>query len=261
MQKLQVLSQKAYDHNRNQLANAGRIAQYRQDAACMFLDAVDRMDLEKPSVGAAPTLQMPSSGLPAASDAANAQVVYEYLGELSRVYAAEPRLWASLTHGDFWAYTRWRFPVPAKDEDAGDYIHTHWFVKGNSLASLRRNAVARLWWAAFLTVAPWEHDVSCEPFRHADRFHYTKMLLKSQQVYQDVMEREFGSNLRLRICFLDALEKHASSVTSLDRLVRDASVQLTLLLEFRHLLTLPVAEMRQVCDDIVSYSTRNIEAA
>ena len=73
----------------------------------------------------------------------------------------------------------------------------HWFISGKGLAALRRNAVARLWWAAHLTCAPWESDPKLAPFKNADRYFYTKVLLRSQQVFQDTIERDFGRDPEL----------------------------------------------------------------
>lgn len=259
MPKLQILTEAAYSRLREPTNLKAALSGYRTDSECSLVADSDRLDLPIYDLNGRVSLSMPEEGLASKSDAENAQLVYEYLGPLKPVYAAEGRLWASLTHGEFWGYSRWRFPLPAHDESAVTYIRSHWFVEGRSLAALRRNAVSRLWWAAALTVAPWERDPDLLIFQKADRYHFTKGLLASQQVYQDVMERDFGSNLRLRISFLDALLAHASGSLSLDKLVKESAVQMTLLLRFRHLLTLPVPEMSEVCKQVVGYAKSNLD--
>ena len=189
--------------------------------------------------------------LRARSDAGNAERLFRSLSHLKPVYATDRRLWAAMCHGQYWRYTRWRFPGIPDGDRAQTFIRSHWFVAGGGLGGLRRNAVARLWWAAYLTVAPWERDPALEFLSHPDRFHYTKILLSSQQVYQDVIERDFGSSLHLRICLLDAFGRHRDAVSSADTLISRTCARLNLQLEYRHLLTLPPREMHTHCLDQV----------
>jgi hypothetical protein len=261
MPKLQILTEAAYCRLSEPTNLKAVLSGYRTDSECSLVANSDRLDLPIYELNGSASLSMPKEGLASKSDAENAQLVYEYLGPLKPIYAAEGRLWASLTHGDFWEYSRWRFPLPENDESAVKHVRSHWFVESSGLAALRRNAVARLWWAAELTVAPWERDSALTIFQKADRYHFTKGLLASQQVYQDVMERDFGSNLRLRISFLDALLEHANGSPSLDKLVKESAVQMTLLLRFRHLLTLPVPEMSEACKEVVGYAKSNLDRA
>ena len=258
MPKLKLLTQAAHDRLRDSTNLQAALPGYRTDASCCLLTDSDRLELAIYDVNGNPSLTMPNNGLPSKTDSANAQAVHEYLGPLKPIYAAEGRLWASLTHGEFWEYSRWRFPVPTEDASAASHIRSHWFVEGSGLAALRRNAVARLWWAAALTIAPWERDPDLHVFQKADRYHFTKCLLASQQVYQDIMERDFGSNLRLRISFLHAISEYHNGSLSLDKLVREAAIQMTLLLRFRHLLTLPVTEISESCKQIVEYAGNNL---
>lgn len=262
MPQLKILTQPAYTQLWSDVIKVDRQADYRDTGSCGFLAAADRSELRQQTASALPLLSMHSTGASRAStDAANAIATYEYVGRLPPNLAAEPRVWASLCHGEFWAYARWRFAMPEAEDAMARHIRQHFFVSGSGLAALRRNAVARLWWASSLTVAPWDTDPECERFRKADRYHYTRVLLASQQVYQDVMEREFGSNLRLRISFLDALDEHRTAIRSLDNLVRESSKQLLVLLRFRHLLTLPVDDMRRACGEVVKFSMNNLEVA
>jgi hypothetical protein len=257
MAKLRILTQPAYDRLRDALASPNGTATYATPGPCTSIVPKDDLqDLPIYSVRGALTLVTATAQgqHPASTDGVNAEAVYSYLGAMKPVYAADPRVWAAMAHTECWEYARWRFPLPSDPQKVRDHVRSHWFVNGAGLAALRRNAVARLWWAAALTVAPWEQDSACTVFQKADRFYYTKVLLASQQVYQDVMEREFGSNLRLRIAFLDALDRKKKVVSSLDDLVKAAVVNLTLLLEFRHLLTQDLSEMQGACDDVVTWA-------
>jgi hypothetical protein len=183
----------------------------------------------------------------ASTDPENAERIYRALGNLKPVYATDRRLWTALTHGPYWGYTRWRYPRIPEGERGTTYVRSHWFASGSGLSALRRNAIARLWWGAHLTIAPWERDEGLTRFAHANRFHYTRIMLSSQQLYQDIMERDFGSNMRLRICLLDTLDARRAMVSNFDHLVRRFVTRINLVLEYQHLLTLPVDKMYARC--------------
>jgi len=231
------------------------IAIYREEAEFPFVDADKLVRTTIRVVGDPPDLTVDGSSKikRAADDAANAARVYAYLGELDRTQAADPRLWATLTHTVFWSYAQRRWPVMETDlEKAADFIYEHWFeTSGKGLAALRRNAVSRLWWAARLTVAPWERDPELEVFKTADRERFTRILLSQQQVYFDVIERSFGSNLRLRICLLDALDRGLASVSKKDDLSKGVAKKVNLLLRHRELDALSVSELRPVLNSVV----------
>ncbi len=185
----------------------------------------------------------------AEDDFRNAVRVYEYLGPLDRTQAADPRLWTTLTHTTFWKYSQLRWPTA--DEDP-NYILTHWFERpGAGLGALRRNAISRLWWAAHLTVAPWETDNELTHLKSSDRYKFTRTLLSQAQIFQDVLEREFGSNVRIRALLLNALSKHLRDVPNKDRLSKEVSKQLLLTLKHRHVDALPAAEADPIIDALV----------
>jgi len=183
-----------------------------------------------------------------ANDAENAILIYEYLIGLSRVQAADSRLWTTLTHTTFWSYCQGRWP----SANTKNYVLDHWFeLKGKGLGALRRNAISRLWWAAHLTVAPWEKNTNLEVFKSSDRYKYTKIMLSQQQTFQDILEREYGSNLNMRICILDSLDRFHKKVSNKDELTKSVAVKLTLLLKSRKLDALSIDELLQVIDQLV----------
>ena len=125
MPKLQILTEPAYSRLREPTNLKAALSGYRTDSECSLVADSDRLDLPIYDLNGSASLSMPEEGLASKSDAKNAQLVYEYLGPLKAVYAAEGRLWASLTHGEFWKYSRWRFPLPANDESAVTHIRSH----------------------------------------------------------------------------------------------------------------------------------------
>lgn len=200
-----------------------------------------------------------TGGSRAEEDTLNAVKVYEYLGPMNRTQAADPRLWTTLTHTTFWDYCRRRWPAKGKDSN---YILEHWFERpGGGLGALRRNAISRLWWAAHLTVAPWERDRALTHLQSSDRFRFTRVLLSQAQVFQDVIEREFGSNLRLRTLFLTSLERHLPTVSKRDSLSKAASTSLLLVLKNRHLDALSLTEAENVIESVVARAAERLKAA
>lgn len=261
MHKLRIVTQDAYDRLRAALKSTTGIAAYTQPGPCGLLQLTDFQEIPLYSLRGNLHLNMAVADTERAStDAQNAEITYAHIGNIKPVYASDPRIWAALTHDTCWEYARWRFPIPSDPQKARAFIRSHWLVAGHGLAALRRNALARLWWAAALTVAPWEKEPAFSAYTKADRFYYTKVLLASQQVYQDVVEREFGSNTYIRIAFLDSLERARPSVASLDELVKRASVRMTLLLEYRHIPTIPLNELQASCDDVVNAAVTELKA-
>jgi len=85
-----------------------------------------------------PALVMPTGNAQeiAATDFENAVLVFEYLPDLSRTQAADPRLWVTLAHTTFWHYVRARWGETAK-EPLRTAVLRHWFVPEGGKASLR----------------------------------------------------------------------------------------------------------------------------
>ncbi|MBT3311740.1 MAG: hypothetical protein HN379_07075 [Desulfobacteraceae bacterium] len=142
----------------------------------------------------------------AKSDAQNAIDFHAGLYQLQPAQASDERLWAALTHSYYWEYTRDRWPMSGDIEKRKNNILSHWFVGGGK-GGLRRNAIARLWWGGFLTHAPWLKDDELSVFKQEDPYYYTKTLFSYQDIYQGLIERDYGSNLRPRIVLLDIFEE------------------------------------------------------
>lgn len=187
----------------------------------------------------------------ASHDADNAVLIYQYLS-LNRTQAADVRLWVTLAHTTFWDYTRARWGKTDTD-DLRTAVLDHWFVReGKSKAALRIHAISRLWWAAYLTHAPWERNRELSVFKTEDEFRFTRILLRNQQIYMDLIERNYGSDLRIRTCVLDALDRHLPSVSRKDDLSKETSKRLNLLVKHRQLGSLDLDSLRKTCDTLVA---------
>ena len=95
------------------------------------------------------------------------------------------------------------------DQDkALNNIHQHWLFKFSDRTAFTRNAISRLWWAAYLTYSPWEKEESLQVFQDVGNpFKYTKIMTSLSQLWFDVTEREWGGNLIYRICFLETYNR------------------------------------------------------
>lgn len=191
-------------------------------------------------------------------DTENAIKIHEYLPSLSRVQASDKRLWAYLTHVDFFDYCkkRWEFgadfdelDTPEKKESAASHYRNHWFT-ASSARSLRRNALARLWWPAHLTYAPWERYPGQGIPHHNDKYIYTKVLLSSQDTTLQILERSISWNPILLIAILEYLRKNPEiQGTKLRNLVRNLVININLLSGTRNLALLQFEHILAIIED------------
>lgn len=166
--------------------------------------------------GKTPALKIPK-GDPVPADIDNAIILYEHYRNLDETQASDPRLWVYLSHVEFRKYTMARWGLdgsykdvkdPAEKTKAINYLLEHWFISGND-RDLRRHAIARLWWAAHLTYAPWESDSEFfGDLKDKDPYYYTRVLFSTQDIYQQVLERAMGRSNHILISVLDFLGKN-----------------------------------------------------
>lgn len=192
------------------------------------------------------------------ADVENAIKVYEYLHNLDKTQASDRRLWIYLSHVTFRKYTLGRWGIKATPEEVSvnadaqrkaiSYIAEHWFLSGSS-RSLRRHSVARLWWAAYLTVAPWEKDPEYfAGLDQSDRYAYTKVLFSTQDIYQQTLERNLGRFPKLLIAILEYLRQNPDVAQNREA-IRTIMKELNLVLGYRKLSALSFDELYKVIAD------------
>jgi len=108
----------------------------------------------------------------------NCVAVWNALHWLSPYLARDERLWTFLTHVYLLEYSRTRWPIPKDDETAIKEIRRHFFVSGGR-GFERDNAVARLWWMAYL----------CDKAEGLSLHDSLKVLLYKYDVRANIMER------------------------------------------------------------------------
>lgn len=250
MDQLKIVSRNYLKQLQQDLGRAGGVDLYRQPSPPI-------LDTEKlllaPIVPAEvpPVLECATEG-GTDEEADNALKIYRWIGPLSAVQAADARLWTTLTHTIFWDYTQRRWPgLKGASENPVDYVLEHWFTKGTGKAGLRRNSVSRLWWAAHLTLKPWERDSELSCFSTEDEARFTKIMLSNQQIFFDLLERNFGGSARIRTCMLDALDAASDTPVSMTALSRESMKQLNCVGRTRNLDAMPVDSLRNLCARIV----------
>jgi hypothetical protein len=183
-------------------------------------------------------------------EVANAVAIHHWLPNLSDVQARDTRLWACLTHVVFPDYTRTRWPIPRELEKARRSVADHWFVRGRGLASLRRNAIARLWWAARLTHKPWEVP-EFGSFEQRDPYAYLRVLFSNQDIYQGLLERTYGSSRTVMVPVLEVIRRRGQGASS--KFVTELTKEVNLMCGYRELATMHPARVLEIVEKVAVY--------
>ena len=136
-------------------------------------------------------------------DLDNARIVYTALKHLSPLQASDARIWAYMTHATQWEYMRKRWPAEQYlgKEKFRDNIQERYFFMANRSRALIRNGMARLWWYGYCS-----YDESRQ-----DPFELTSALLKTLDVSQSILEREFSLNTSVTKTVLDVMLEREKS--------------------------------------------------
>lgn len=149
------------------------ISNYFEEGSC-FLEtniSIDEIELFEPE------------GPDKLYDLENTRIIFDALKHLKISQAADERLWTYLTHETFWKYMRLRWPVENKSNPA-KFIRERYFFMSNRDRSLIHNGISRLWWYGYIT---YDED-------RTDPYELTKILLKKQDIAQNLLERSFSRN-------------------------------------------------------------------
>ena len=150
-------------------------------------------------------------------DLLNAIMLHKRLDRIDPAKAADLRLWAYLAYYVCPDYVRRRWPAAYPDLDSqseeikkreAGIILSHWLFGTATDRALRRNSLARLWWAAYVTHKVWESDPELGTFKKEDPYFYTRILFTTQDIYAQSMERAFGRDRKVLICMLDLFSKN-----------------------------------------------------
>ena len=204
---------------------------------------LDQQRLKKTPIrlhGNPPDLLGESARTGPGQDAWNAIQLHRWMPEMTAVQAVDPRVWAYLTHSLYFQYSKKRWGIEG-GKDPAKHIKNRWFLRGGR-QGLLSNSIARLWWAAELTFAPWVRDrVYFAPLvdKYSDDYIFTRRLFSHQNMFQGLVARHFGGSLRIRICMLEAFERHAAKHSNLSALSEMVELKLNLICSYRVLSALP----------------------
>ncbi|ASS74803.1 hypothetical protein CIG75_07305 [Tumebacillus algifaecis] len=157
-------------------------------------------------------------GKEAHNDLHNSKIVHQAFRNLTLTEASNEQLWAYLAHVTFWEYMISRWPAVAHDEQGFDddsdddeesktnrkkdpftVVRNRYFFNGGR--SLVRHGIARLWWYGFATYDP----------NRGNPYELTEVLLKNQDLAQNLMERSFSRNIMILRTILSLLHKEGQS--------------------------------------------------
>lgn len=155
---------------------------------------------EKPNWFKTSKIYMPTTNLKLSDDKSksydyeNAVSLYTNLS-LTPGQALDERLWAYLTHVNFWGYTQDRWGK-SEGNNSVNRVRNRYFL-GSGSSKFSRNSLGRLWWSAHLT-----HSEEFE-----NKFCLTEILFKSQDIHQGLIERNFSHNTNTLKSILTALKE------------------------------------------------------
>jgi len=140
-------------------------------------------------------------------DLENSIRVHKALQMLTPVQARDPRLWARLTHVEFWLYMRQRWPVEKylpNREKAERYAVERYFVAKTESRALLRNGMARLWWYSHMT---FDQD-------RQNPYELTGVMLRNLDITQQILERSMGRCRSVLVAFLEFLLENPELLAS-----------------------------------------------
>jgi len=131
------------------------------------------------------------------SDLENSIKIFDLFNGLDLVQANDRRLWVTLTHTTFFNYSRQRW---FKDGHSDKQIMRRFHFEGASLEARMRNSISRLWWAAKITYDSTRNDP----------YELTKLLWSKQDIYQNLVERSYGTYDSVVKGFLEFYSEHGT---------------------------------------------------
>jgi hypothetical protein len=139
----------------------------------------------------------------------------------------------------------------------------HWFASGAD-RSLRRHAIARLWWAAHLTASPWERNP--EFFGRIegkeDAYALTRVVFATQDIFQQVLERSIGRDNKILVAVLDCIrDRMKADMLPTREQIRAVMKELNLISSVRNLSVLAWPELKEAVDELFIEAGSNVAEA
>ncbi len=210
-------------------------------------------------LGDAPVLKIPTKKEFNETECENAIALHKYYKSIDETQASDSRLWTYLSHVEFRDYVMKRWNSYSSEKALGDnkdkaitYLLDHYFIRDND-RGLRHHAVARLWWAAQLTYAPWEGDPDFfGDLKKDDPYYFTRVLLSDEDIYQTFLERGLGRSNRVLISVLEYLDEDKEFSGLSGRIHRSLAKELNLIYGVKKLASLDRKGLKSLIQKIGS---------
>ena len=199
---IKTISQKIYtstyaDELYLQRTSSSRLEQYaKKDFS--FLDETRTVPIEIEIVGEEPNLII-ESGDKGSLDGKNAEKFFNAYQNINIDLAMDKNFWTYLAHNNFRSYVLNRFGSQKEGTIKERFFTQAYF----SDRRLERNAIARLWWAGYLTTN-FDNDPELEYFfkDKKDPYFFTKILCDNQNLFVQALGHSFGRWKKILIATL-----------------------------------------------------------
>ena len=151
------------------------------------------------------------TGFQPGEDAINSIQLWKSLKGINRRIGSDRRVWVTLCHCEFLAYSSMRWLGAAAVPSEGT-IKTRFHFEGQSLQTRLRNSISRLWWGCELT-----YDGQA-----TDPFGLTRQFWKRQDVLEGLLGRTYGTYPNVLKGFLKFLAINPSLTTQEVRMLAKA---------------------------------------
>ena len=141
-----------------------------------------------------------NSNDPTKMDLENMKIFYPALKDLTEAQACDERLWAGLTHGDFFAYTqaRWNNPREIDNMKKENYISSRYFYSQGARSQVR-HTLAKLWWVGKMVYDDQNID---DPLHFVDTVGRRDMATRVSDLFTSSLSR----NIHLLRPFLNVVD-------------------------------------------------------
>lgn len=189
-----------------------------------------------------------------AAEASNAESVYEFLGSMNRVLAADPRLWTYLSFVTYRDYMMQRWE-PVATPSWRNRVRDRWLMVVSKRETLIRHGIARLWWVTHLTFDP-------KQTRRLSRleqtpFAYTLRAFEKEDRLLQLFDRWITALPGAVFALLDAID--GSSALGTERGVRELLMGITRENGIRELSTLPEPALSELIYDVATSTAQRLE--
>lgn len=131
-------------------------------------------------------------------DLHNSKELYDKMKSLSETQAADERLWAGLTHSNFYEFVQKRWAHESEHMKQSNYIHSRYFYSGGQSRGIMRNTLSKLWWIGKFTY----DEKRANPYELTDVLGNSDMATR----VSDMFTSNFSRNPKLAHAFLDAIK-------------------------------------------------------